>query len=49
MPVDVSWYLEGRIVYIRYYGDVTIEDKRNGADQEYDHLDAGTAPWYMSY
>lgn len=44
MPVDVSWYIEGRIVYIRYHGDVTVEDKRIGAEEECDFLDKGTTP-----
>lgn len=44
MPVDVSWYLEGRIVDVKYSGDVTIEDKGKGAELEYDFLEQGTAP-----
>jgi len=44
MPVDVSWYLEGRIVYVKYYGDVTIDDKRIGAEKEHEFLDAGEVP-----
>lgn len=44
MPVDVSWYLAGRIVDVKYSGDVTIEDKRKGAELEYDFLEKGTAP-----
>lgn len=44
MSVDISWYLEGRIIYIKYYDDVTIDDKRTGAEQECALLDAGTAP-----
>jgi|GEM_PF-1523144 len=43
MPVDISWYLEGRIIYIKYFGDVTIDDKREGAEQEIALLDAGTS------
>ena len=43
MPVDLSWYVEGRVIYIKYSGDVTIEDKRIGAQQEYEFLDAGTS------
>lgn len=44
MPVEVSWYLEGQIIYVRYYGDVSIEDKRIGAEKEYELLEAGTVP-----
>ena len=44
MPVDVSWFLEGRIIYVKYYEDVTIEDKQLGAEQEYEFLEAGSVP-----
>ena len=44
MPVEVSWYLEGYIVLVRYSGDVTLEDKRIGAEKEVEYLDAGQAP-----
>lgn len=44
MPFDISWYLEGRIIYIQYDDDVTIEDKRVSAEKEYEFLDAGTSP-----
>lgn len=44
MPVEVSWFLEGHIVNVRYSGDVTVEDKRVGAEQEVEFLEAGTVP-----
>ncbi len=44
MPIDISWYLDGRIIDVKYSGDVTIEDKRYGADLEFDFLEQGTAP-----
>ena len=44
MPVNISWLLEGRIVDVKYSGDVTIEDKRQGAELEFDFLEQGTAP-----
>jgi len=33
MPVEVTWYLEDRIIYSKYSGNVTIEDVRNGTQQ----------------
>lgn len=33
MPVDVSWYLEDRIIYSKYSGNITIDDIRNGTQQ----------------
>lgn len=43
MPFDISWYREGRIIYIKYYDDVTLEDKRISAEQECELLDAGVS------
>lgn len=44
MPVEISWLLEGRVINVKYSGDVTLEDKRDGAELEYEYLEAGTAP-----
>ena len=30
MPVEVSWYIEDRIIYSSYSGNVTIDDVRKG-------------------
>lgn len=44
MPFDISWYKDGHIIYIEYYGDVTLEDKRLGAEAECAYLDQATVP-----
>lgn len=44
MPFDISWYKDGHIIYIEYYGDVTLEDKQLGAEAECAYLDQATVP-----
>lgn len=45
MPVEASWYVEGRIIHMRYSGDVTLEDKRRGGELGYELLEAGIPPF----
>lgn len=44
MSIEVSWYVEGHVVYCRYFDDVTIDDKQVGAEKEYEYLEDGAVP-----
>ncbi len=47
MPVLVTWYIEHRVVYARYYGEITVEEMKENNAQLETHLDAAEAPAYI--
>ncbi len=47
MPFQVSWYVEKRIIYGRYYGEITLEELTEATDIIYDYLEETEAPAYL--
>lgn len=47
MPFQVSWYVEKRIVYGHYYGEITIEELTEATAIIYDYLEQTEAPAYL--
>lgn len=43
MPVEVDWYLENRIINLKYIGDVDMQDISESAQNAYRLLEASTA------
>ena len=44
MPQQTGWYIEGRVIRVRYTGDVTLADVEQSGQEEKPLLDAGTGP-----
>jgi hypothetical protein len=44
MPSELRWIVEGRVLYSRYYGVVTMDTMRNGADSFVNFLDNADVP-----
>ena len=46
MPVENSWFIEGRVVLTRLVGDVTVEELETASKQGTALNEAGVAPIY---
>ena len=44
MPFEISWYREGRIVGLRYYGNITLDDLKAATKAFADYVEKGTPP-----
>ncbi|MCA9913156.1 MAG: hypothetical protein KC496_07395 [Anaerolineae bacterium] len=47
MPSEISWLIEGRVVYMRDYGIYTVDHLKDALVVVQQYFDAGTPPMYL--
>ncbi len=47
MAYELSWYHEQRVIYVRIWGDLTLDELRHYNTEVYDKLDHGVSPVHL--
>ncbi|MBC7813177.1 MAG: hypothetical protein H7175_18610 [Burkholderiales bacterium] len=47
MPAEITWQQQGRVVYQRYSGILTLDELRQGSILVAQHINAGTPPVHV--